>query len=236
MNVGSLVFNTAAFLLKPFTDNFRQQTHKKKYVEQTRVLYPNDRFFYIRFWDAPFLELERIVPRHGKIIDLGCGEGIFANFLAITSRQRQLFGVEIDKNRLKKADRGLANTNFSVGDITRKDIPIADAIVLIHVLHHLNSFKQQEDLILKCRDKLKKGGRLIIAEVEPKWSFKYLLAWLTDHYLVPWIFEKKFYSPIFFRKSFEWLALLQQYGFESKAIPAEIGKPFPHVILDCTKE
>lgn len=192
-------------------------------------------FAKIRFWDAPYLELEALVPKTGKIIDLGCGDGIFANFLALASSGREVYGIEINKSRIKDANRGIKNTKFLHGDITQRDIPYADAVVLVHVLHHLSSFSEQEKMIRKCKSKLKKRGKLIIAEAEPKFSLKFFITWFTDHFLVPWVFESELYSPIFFRKGKGWKILLENLGFSCQVIAVEKRKPFTHIILDCCK-
>lgn len=192
-------------------------------------------FAKIRFWDAPYIEVANLIPKTGKIIDLGCGDGLFGNFLAVISPTREIFGVEKNFSRIKDADRGLSNTQFFCGDVIKKAIPEADVIVLFHLLHHLNSFKDQEKLLEDCSHKLRKKGKIIIVEIEPKLSLKFLITWFTDHYLVPWLFEKKFYSPIFFRKSSEWKQLMENIGFDCKVYFEEKGKPFTHVILDCKR-
>lgn len=192
-------------------------------------------FAKIRFWDAPLVELESLAPKEGTIADLGCGEGLLANFLALASPKREILGMDKDEERVKYATQGLPNTKFILGDIVKDQVPEADAILLVHVLHHLDSFRDQEALLRKCRSKLRPGGLLIIVEVEPKPTFKFLVAWLTDHFLVPWIFEKRFYSPIFFKKTDEWLKVLKSLDFHCETIPAEKGKPFTHVIFSCRK-
>lgn len=219
----------------PFTSSFISKLNNNDNILKLISLYQNNNFLKIRFWDAPYLEVESFVPQKGFIIDLGCGDGFFANYLALTSKNRDIYGVELNKARIKDANKGLQNTKFINGDITKKEIPDADVIILFHVLHHLNSYNQQEKLLKKCLQKIKRGGKLLIVEVEPKISYKYLLAWLVDHFLVPWIFDKKLYSPIYFRNSNEWTNLTNSIGFKSKVFNLEKDKPFTHIILDCTK-
>ena len=190
-------------------------------------------FAKIRFWDAPYIEMEKMIAKRGNIVDLGCGDGIFANFLTLKSKNRKVFGIEISNERLKHADKKIPNAKFLAGDITKLQIPPADSILLVHVLHHLLSYQSQEELLYVIKAKLKKGGQLLIAEVEPNLSFKYLVTWFVDHFLVPWLFEKRFYSPIYFRRPIEWKKLLTSLGFVCKVITAEAGKPFTHVIFDC---
>ena len=106
---------------------------------------------------------------------------------------------------------------------------------MMHLLHHLNSFGEQESLVKKCKSRLEKSGKLIIVEIEPRLSLKYILTWSVDHFLVPWIFEGKFYSRIYFRKKKEWINMLEKNGFKVNPYRADSWKPFSHIIFECTK-
>jgi len=192
-------------------------------------------FSKIRFWDAPYSIVERIVPEKGNIVEIGCGEGIFTNYLGITSQKRDILGIEINRKRLGKANRGIRNVKFKYGDATKVKLPRADSIILFHLLHHLLSFSDQEKVIRKCLLALKPGGKLIIVEVDKKFSLKYLFTWLTDHFFVPWVFEGRFYSPIFFRSGKDWLSVLNNLGMKCKARSAEKGMPFTHIIISGVK-
>lgn len=193
-------------------------------------------FAKIRFWDAPFIRVEKMVPKKGFIVDLGCGEGIFSNYLAAASNRRSVLGIELDKKRVGQADRGLKNVTFRQGDVLATRLPSCDTIILFHLLHHLLSRADQEKLIKKCKLALKNGGKLIIVEADIKPTFKYIVSWLTDHLVVPIFFEGKlFESKIFFRKKGEWIKVLEENGFSCKMVSAEEGKPFTHVIINCLK-
>ncbi len=193
-------------------------------------------FARIRFWDAPFVKVEKMVPKNGFIVDLGCGEGIFSNYLAAASNKRRVLGIELNKKRVGQADRGLKNVAFRQGDVLATHLPSCDTIILFHLLHHLLSRVDQEKLIKKCKLALKNGGKLIIVEADIKPTFKYIVSWLTDHLVVPILFEGKlFESKIFFRKKEEWTGFLKENGFSCRTVSAEENKPFTHVIFNCTK-
>src|SRR5688572_9983315 len=117
MNLGEIILKIISYFLQPFTSKFMLSLKKNKAVGQIMVLYENDQFIPIRFWDAPFLEVEKLIPKKAVILDLGCGEGFFTNFLALSSKNRKLIGVEIDKDRIKKANHKLVNAKFKNGDI-----------------------------------------------------------------------------------------------------------------------
>ncbi|PJE70162.1 hypothetical protein COU97_01205 [Candidatus Shapirobacteria bacterium CG10_big_fil_rev_8_21_14_0_10_48_15] len=185
-------------------------------------------FTHIRFFTAPFEKLEKLVPKKGCIIDLGCGYGIFSNFLGLTGSKRKILGIEFDEKKIRVANRGVANVKFFRDDITKIKLVPADTILLIHVLHHLNSLADQEKLLKACRQKLKKSGQLIIAEVDRKPVGKYWLGWLVDHLLYP-------RDRIFYRFPAEFKKLFASLGFKVKLIRASQGKPFAHVIYLLSK-
>lgn len=187
-----------------------------------------------KFWEEPYEAVDRLLPTRGKILDLGCGEGLLSNYLAIASLQRKIFGIEIASERLMRAKKGIKNASFSVGDIIKVPYPKSDAVVLFHVLHHLSSKNAQEEVIKKAKDSLEKKGKLIIVEVHVKPTIKYLAAWFADHFLVPWVFEKRFYTKAYFRKEKDWLNLLKKIGFIVKTKEETKGRPFPNIIFECT--
>jgi len=187
-------------------------------------------FSFIRVWDAPFEEIEKVVPKKGVITDLGCGEGILTNFLAFSYSERKLIGIEIDKERIIQADKKIPNTSFRYGDVTKTSIPKSDAIILSHLLHHLSSYKQQEKVLVKCQKSLNKGGCLIIIEVDTRPFLKYIVSLLTDYFLVPWLFDRKIYERAYFRNRKDWTSLFNKYDLIVKIASAHRGKPFSHII------
>lgn len=191
-------------------------------------------FQMVRVWDAPFEHLQSHLPQNGVIVDMGCGDGLLANYIAVSRPKINVYGVDINKDRIKEAQKGLKNTKFIQGDITNSSIPTADAILLIHVLHHLLSKKDQEKLLVQCKNKLKKNGVLIVAEIAEQPFIKYLFTWLTDHVTVPILFEGKLFNPnVFFRQTKQWEGLFNKLGFSTETIYAHQGKPFSHILFIC---
>lgn len=212
----------------------------KEAIAKTTLLYAGlgwkSLFTKLRFYYAPFTDVEKLLPRKGVIIDLGCGEGIFANFVGLRFSTRQVLGIEIDKNRILLADKGLKNVSFKIGNIVNAKLPKADAIVLIQVLHHLNTYKEQENILRKAVQSLRKGGKLIIVEIKIALSLQYFLTWIADHFLVAWFFEKRLYAPIHFRKVGDWEKTLRNKDLSCATVFSEKQiKLFSNVIFSCTK-
>lgn len=193
-------------------------------------------FAKLRFWYAPYIEVEELIPVSGTVVDLGCGEGIFSNYIGLVSKQRKVIGIEIGKNRIKIADHGIPNVSFMNADITKIDLPQSDAIICFQLLHHLKSYEIQGELIEKCIKYLNKGGKIIIDEIRVDYTPRYWLTWIADHFLVPLFFEKRLYSPILFRTVFAWKKLLEKKGLNCNIIiPNETNRPFTNVIFECRK-
>ncbi len=153
----------------------------------------------------------------------------------MSSAKRKVVGYEINKERIKEANRGVTNVVFKKADITKLSIPKSDAVILFHVLHHLRSFKVQEELLSKIYKSLSKNGKLIIVEVNVNYSIKFFVAWTFDHFIVPIVFERKLYDEIYFRRKENWKEILRKKGFSVEIKEENKGMIFPHLILCCTK-
>jgi len=233
-----IVFNNALTRLVNFyiEKTKANRYFREKHVKETIQLYERNGltklFAKIRFWDAPLHEIDEIVPKKGKIIDLGCGEGILTNYLALKSKQRELFGIEIDKQRISIADKKISNVKFIEGNILKFKIPKCDNITISNVLHHLPSFNDQEKLLLLCKKSLNKKGSVVIADINKSFSLKYLLGWFVDAIVFPFLFEKKIINLNFFHRSVkEWTKLLIGMGFKVKVYKCESFRPFPDFII-----
>ena len=188
-------------------------------------------YTYWRYWEYPrYLAMEKMLPKKGTIIDLGCGYGIFTNFVAAAGPKRKIIAMEFNKDKVKLAQKGLPNITFQTGDITKAQVSKADVIVMMHVLHHLGSYQEQEELLSKVCQKLKKGGVLLIDEVfnQPVW--KRYLGRIVDWLLYP-------FDPIFYRFQPEMVRLLKKHPLKVVKIKNVDGHlaPFAQIVYLCKK-
>jgi SAM-dependent methyltransferase len=184
---------------------------------------------YFRFCHAPYHLVETLVPKKGKIIDLGSGYGFFSNMLGLASPDREVIGVELNERKSQYADRNVKNVKFINIDITKLKLDTADCIILFHVLHHLDSFAQQHRLLKECFNKLRSGGRLIVVEIDYKPLWKFLFTLLIDSSL--YIGDTFYYRS---RSQFE--DLFKKVGFDIESImAAHRFVPLSHIIYICKK-
>lgn len=207
-------------------------------LRQTLELYKgsgfSETFSRARVWDAPFGEVLKYIPDKGIVVDLGCGDGILTNFLALSRPKVKFIGIELNKERVVDADRGLINAKFVHGDILKTNVPQADVITIVHVLHHLPSKKDQEILLTGLKRKLKRGGKIVVVEIIEKPILKYWFTWITDAITVPILFQGKlFASDFYYRTKKEWEVLFEKLNFKVKSHMAHKGKPFSHIVFVC---
>lgn len=189
-------------------------------------------YTYWRYWEYPrYIKMEKMLPKKGIIIDLGCGYGIFTNFLAASGPQRKIIAMEFNKDKISVAKKGFPNVRYLTQDITKIKAPKADAIILMHVLHHLGSYQEQEELLAVCVEKLKKGGTLLIDEVYNQPPWKRHFGRVVDFLLYP--FDKMYY-----RLQPEMLKLLKRYPLEIVKVQNVDGRlaPFAQVVYLCQKK
>lgn len=117
---------------------------------------------FLRSLMLPLDKINHAIPKRGEIIDLGCGEGVIAKYLART-KTRNVIGVDNNNKRLQKSTQ--KNLKFILADIRNYDTSGAKAIVISDVLHHLN-YKDQRKLLNKIARGLKKDGVFLIKEID----------------------------------------------------------------------
>ncbi len=129
----------------------------------------------------PLMEIEENIPINGTIVDLGCGEGIIAEYLA-QNKLRTVVGVDINAKRLKKS--GQKNLRFRFADARKYPLAGINSVVLSDVLHHMN-FKDQDIILKNIAKGLKKGGVLLIKEIDANEFLRGGLSRFWDFILYP---------------------------------------------------
>ena len=117
---------------------------------------------FLRFLMLPLREIDSFLPESGTIIELGCGEGVIAKYVAIKPK-RNVIGIDHDKQRLPA--QKTKNLKFILGDITTYSPQNPSAVIISDVLHHLN-FQDQKALLSKISGSLPKKGIFLIKEID----------------------------------------------------------------------
>jgi 2-polyprenyl-3-methyl-5-hydroxy-6-metoxy-1,4-benzoquinol methylase len=139
-----------------------------------------DRFHVaVRWRSCPFPEVEKHVPRAGRVLDLGCGHGAFALYLAVTAPERAVTGVDVDEAKLVSARRAAAEADLPVRFVHAADgaLPAGpwDAITVVDVLYLLGRAAALA-LVDDAARALAPGGALVVKEIDVRPRWKYELA------------------------------------------------------------
>ena len=173
----------------------------------------------------PILEIDALLPKSGKIIDLGCGQGLIADYLAGESN-RVVIGVDLDKKRLPKSEKN--NLRFESADIRQYDLKTATGVVISDVLHHIN-YEDQHKLLENVSKSLKRGSILIIKEINAKDFPRSTLSRFWD-----FVFYPK--EKIYFSSSEDLIASLKKFGFDVKKKETKKWFPGSTNLYICTKK
>lgn len=131
----------------------------------------------IRWWTAPFRAVVTALPSSGRIVEIGCGHGLFSAYAAIDSPERHLLGVDIDEEKIDHARRAATtvdNLDFHVAESGAVPDGPWDAAVFVDILYLLPAAEQRR-LISEAVANLTPGGCVVIKEmgVSPRWKARW---------------------------------------------------------------
>ena len=178
--------------------------------------------------------MDLLLPDSGRILDVGCGFGLFAAYFGQTHPARQIVGVDPDARRVQMAERvaaelGLVRHRFLAADA--RDAALAgpfDAAYVLDVMHHIPK-DDQAALLSRLRDLLAPRGVLVLKDIttEPRFGLKFTE--FLDRLMVGWD------EPLSYRHHREWGALLRGLGFHVRMVRVPDVLPYPHVVIAATK-
>jgi 2-polyprenyl-3-methyl-5-hydroxy-6-metoxy-1,4-benzoquinol methylase len=186
-------------------------------------------YAFVRLKLAPMVKIEEFVPKEGTILDLGCGNGVFANILFLGSNQRVVKGIDISARRIENAKRVASqnqNLEFSEGDVSRYSLNSCEAVTVIDLLHHME-FHKQEFLLRKLHDGISEQTMVLIKDLEKAPWWKYAVHYAQD--------SLSYRSRLYFRSEAEMQSDLRKIGFDVETISLAAGYMHPHILYRCRK-
>jgi 2-polyprenyl-3-methyl-5-hydroxy-6-metoxy-1,4-benzoquinol methylase len=166
-----------------------------------------------------------------KILDIGCGFGLFGCYFSALSPGILYHGVDLDSKRIymarQTAERlGLHNATFQVGDARELSLNEQyDAVMTIDLLHHIDD-NSKHRLLSTCARHLNAAGRLIIKDVTTQPAWKMGFTWVLDALLT-----RGFDMWYWDEEKFE--AVLGQYFGRLDTFPIADWLPYPHIVYLC---
>ena len=144
------------------------------------------------FWQDTIRSKVLVLSRNikGRVLEVGCGEGLFLVQLARQNPGLEIWGIDNSRPRLNQAEErgkeaGLRNMNFLLEDATNLsfDDEYFDAVICINVLFNLESLDLVKQVLSQMKRVCKKSGKLILEfrnSLNPLLLVKYGLARYYD--------------------------------------------------------
>jgi 2-polyprenyl-3-methyl-5-hydroxy-6-metoxy-1,4-benzoquinol methylase len=180
-------------------------------------------------------EIGQYLPDAGRILDAGCGFGLFSLYYALRQPSRRMTGFDLSPNRIEMAHhvaRALqveSRVSFCVRDVTTFEggQDAFHAAYMLDILHHVPPVSH-ETLIKSIHGALVPGGVLILKDIDAFPWWKVLFTWILDILMSPQ------HPPKYIART-HMVAMLAEAGFDVKVHSMLDILPYPHVLYICRK-
>ena len=109
---------------------------------------------------------DQLVPKQGRILDIGCGYGFMPYMLHFLSPERTITGMDYDADKIATAAHCYLKNEkleFVYADVVNYNFGKHDAFIISDVLHYLQP-EEQEQVLLRCWEQLEPGGVIIVRD------------------------------------------------------------------------
>lgn len=179
--------------------------------------------------------MDLLLPDEGRILDVGCGFGLFAAYFGQTEPGRRIVGVDPNARRIDLArhvakELGLLRHEFRVGDV--RDAALEGTFqgaYVLDVMHHIPA-DEQEAVLAHMRDLLVPGGVLLIKDITTEPHAGLLFTEALDRLMVG------MKEPLAYRHHGAWGEMLTRLGFKVRIVRVPDILPYPHVVIAATKQ
>lgn len=191
---------------------------------------------WFRWATCPFHAVAAEVPSSGRVLEVGCGHGLFSSYLALSSDAREVHGVDVDADKICDAQSVAARARALGARITFDVAPSGSvpsgpwaAITIVDVLYLLDRVGQL-DLVARCAEQLAPGGALVIKEMHdrPRWKVRWNILQETLSVRVLNITEGR---DLTFLPTSDLAEALRRVGLEVSSRAIDRGRPHPHHLL-----
>lgn len=191
----------------------------------------------LRSFTCPMAAVVARLPATGRLLEVGCGHGLFANEAALANPGLTVLGIDPSPEKARWAERSAAGRegiSFRTGRLEELAEEGFDAVAVLDVLY-LVPRADWGAFLRGCRDRLRPGGRLLLKEVDkrPRWKFyRCVVQEAVSVRLLGITLGGRFA----FAGRAELLALLGEAGF-TQARVTDLGRGYwtPHVLYEAIR-
>lgn len=196
-----------------------------------------------RWITCPFTELETMVPRRGRILDVGCGHALFPILLALNSPDRRIWGIDVDADKVRVATAAVRTAGVADRVQIRhhqaddRELPTVDggwdAVVCTDVLYLLGTDRAIE-LVETMAAGLRPGGVMVLKEMDDQPAGKALVNRIQESLAVR-VLRITAGDHVEVVALDRLVAALRSSGCSVGTVDLSHGYPHPHVaVLACT--
>lgn len=189
-------------------------------------------FWYInlRWMLSHFEDMEKYIPSEARVLDVGCGYGLLANFIALKNEKRSVIGTDFSYSRITIASttiKNRKNINFIKSDLNELDYTSYQTVAFHDVLHHF-PYNIQDELLKRIYKQIKFGGIVLIKELDNRPVWKYCISYMLDTILY-------LGDSIFYRSKEQWQNTFRKIGFNVKTVPLYRDTILSSILYVCKK-
>jgi len=178
-------------------------------------------------------EIGQYLPETGRVLDIGCGFGLFSLYYASVAPGLALRGLDRNPQRIAMAERaaarlGLGNVSYEVADARdwRADQDY-DAVYMLDIVHHVGE-EDVRPLLEQLLKAVRPGGRLLIKDVDARPAWKRWFTHALDRLMDP-------RTPVRYWGAEELQALLGELGVRVYRHLLPDYLPYPHILYICER-